>query len=92
MFVLRRKGPAFVELPDGSILSRSDLPERGTTRWVARRKAQVVLAVASGLLAIEEACKLYDLSPEELESWKKALASHGLGALRVTKTQKYRQL
>lgn len=92
MYVKRQKGLAFVELPDGSVLTRSDLPPKGTTRWVARRKAQVVLAVAAGLLSCDDACELYSLSKEEFEGWHDAMSAYGIGALRVTKCQKYRQL
>lgn len=82
----------FVTLPDGSKLTRSDLPSVTTKRWVARRKATVVAAVDNGLLDAAEACEMYRLSPEELEIWRTAVHRHGAGALRVTAIQKYRQL
>ncbi len=79
-------------LPDGSKLTRSDLPPANTKRWVARRKATVVAAVDNGLIGVEEACEMYRLSSEELEIWRDAVHRHGTGALRVTAIQKYRQL
>lgn len=79
-------------LPDGSKLTRSDLPAANTKRWVARRKAIVVAAVDNGLLDPGEACEMYRLSTEELEIWRTAVHRHGAGALRVTAIQKYRQL
>jgi hypothetical protein len=79
-------------LPDGSKLTRSDLPPVNTKRWVARRKATVVAAVDNGLLDPVEACEMYRLSPEELDIWRTAVHRHGAGALRVTAIQKYRQL
>lgn len=91
MFIRRDKGPISVTLPDGTRLTRSDLPDRGTKRWVARRKAIVVMAVAAGLLSDEEACEMYNLSPEELQSWCTAMEAHGPRALRATAVQKYRQ-
>jgi hypothetical protein len=91
MYIRRVKGPVSVTLPDGSKLTRSDLPPASTKRWVARRKAVVVAAVDCGLIEAEEACTLYSLSPEELELWREAVRLHGAAALRVTALQKYRQ-
>jgi hypothetical protein len=92
MYIRRVKGPVSVTLPDGSKLTRSDLPPANTKRWVARRKATVVAAVDHGLLEPEEACTLYQLSSEELEIWRAAVKRYGAAALRVTALQKYRQL
>lgn len=92
MYIKREKGPIFATTPDGRKISRADLPPKNTSRWVARRKAAVVTAVESGLIAAEEACELYGLSSEELESWITAMSEHGAGALRVTSMQRYRQL
>lgn len=79
-------------LPDGSHMTRADLPSKSTTRWVASRKSAVVRGVASGLISRVEACDLYDLSTEELDSWCAAAAHHGVKALRTTALQKYRQV
>lgn len=84
MYIRREKGPIYVLLPDGSKLTRSDLPPSNTKRWVARRKAIVVAAVDHGLLDATEACSLYRLSEEELELWRAAVRKHGAAALRVT--------
>jgi transposase-like protein len=92
MFLKRVNGPRTVTLPDGSTMSRADLPPPDTERWVASRKAAVVKAVSSGLIAAEEACRRYGLSEEELDSWRSAVAQHGEQALRATAVQKYRQL
>jgi len=81
-----------VALPDGTILSRSDLPSVKTMRWVARRKATVVTAVAAGMISREEALEMYNISGEEFDGWVKAMTSHGRSGLRVTKLQEYRQL
>ena len=54
--------------PDGSPLTIADLPAPGTTRWVIRRKAEVVAAVRGGLLSLEEACQRYMLTVEERQS------------------------
>ncbi|MEI6100046.1 MAG: DUF1153 domain-containing protein, partial [Alphaproteobacteria bacterium] len=81
-----------VTLPDGSILSRADLPPADTRRWVASRKAVVVKSVQYGLITETEALERYSLSQEEFGFWRQAVESHGDKALRVTVIQKYRQL
>ena len=91
MYIRKIDGPRAVTLPDGTILSRSDLPSPGTCRWVASRKAVVVRAVQHGLLARDEALSCYELSPEEFDSWCSAVSAHGIDALKVTALQRYRQ-
>jgi len=91
MYVKNPKGPTFVILPDGQKLMRSDLPPVETNRWVASRKACVVLAVSASLITKGEACKMYSLSEEEFDSWRFAIKSHGINALKATKLKKYRQ-
>lgn len=92
MYLKRVDGPRQVTLPDGTILSRADLPPPDTRRWVASRKVVVVRAVIHGLLTREEAMERYDLSEEEFDIWCSAVESHGEAALKVTAIQKYRQL
>ena len=70
--------------PDGRTLTMADLPKRDTTRWVTRRKAEVVAAVQGGLISLDEACERYRLSVEEFLSWQHAIARHGLDGLRAT--------
>jgi Protein of unknown function (DUF1153) len=92
MYLKRVDGPRQVTLPDGSTLSRADLPKPDTRRWVASRKAIVVKAVVYGLISETEALERYSLSEEEFGLWRQAIADHGEKALRVTTIQKYRQL
>lgn len=92
MYLKRVDGPRQVTLPDGTILSRADLPPTDTTRWVASRKAVVVRAVIHGLITEKEARERYTLSEEEFALWRRAVERHGEKALRVTAIQKYRQL
>jgi hypothetical protein len=92
MFLKRVDGPRSVTLPDGSILSRADLPPPDTRRWVASRKAAVVKAVLHGLIAEAEVLTRYALSEEEFALWRHAVEAHGEDALKVTALQKYRQL
>ena len=67
-----------------------DLPPPDTKRWVARRKAVVVAAVRSGALNIDDACRCYALSVEEFAAWERAIETHGVPGLRVTRLQIYR--
>ena len=76
--------------PDGRPLTLADLPPANTRRWVARRKAEVVVAVRSGLLSLDEACDRYKLSAEEFGNWERAIDRYGLGGLRVTRIQDFR--
>ncbi len=91
MYLKRIEGPRAVELPDGSHMTRADLPPENTRRWVASRKAAVVKAIAAGLISQNEACDIYDLSEEELHSWRSLAQKHGLGGLKTTKLQEFRQ-
>jgi Protein of unknown function (DUF1153) len=69
----------------------AELPPPDTTRWVMRRKAQVVNGVRTGLLSVEEACRRYRLSEEEFNSWRAMIEQHGVAGLRVTRLQHYRK-
>ncbi len=51
--------------PLGEPLTLDSLPSPDTTRWVVRRKAEVVAAVNGGLLTVDEACARYSLTLEE---------------------------
>src|SRR5215472_11492303 len=51
---------------DANEFPRHELPPPTTKRWVARRKAAVVAAVLAGVITVEEACRRYQLSEEEL--------------------------
>lgn len=92
MFLKKIDGPRAVTLPDGTIMTRADLPKPETRRWVASRKALVVRAVVHGLLPLKEALERYGLSEEEFALWQRAIEDHGESALKVTRIQQYRQL
>lgn len=91
MFVRKGHGPVSVKLPDGTIITRGDLPPADTSRWVAKKKKVVVVAVTAGLISLKEACRVYNLSEEEFRIWEKALLDHGSKALRATHLKRYRQ-
>ncbi len=65
----------------------AELPPRSTTRWVASRKAQVVIAVESGRISLDEAMERYNLSLEEFQSWQRALDRSGVAGLRIAAAQ-----
>jgi hypothetical protein len=67
-----------------------NLPPPDTKRWVARRKAMIVNAVHSGAMSLEEVCRYYALSVEEFVTWQRAIETHGIPGLRVTRLQIYR--
>lgn len=91
MYLKKVDGPRAVTLPDGSVMTRADLPPADTRRWVASRKAAVVRAVRHGLLTEAAAMKLYGLSLEELGEWIDAMTRHGEDALKATAVQRYKQ-
>ncbi|QFT60058.1 hypothetical protein FIU94_14600 [Sulfitobacter sp. THAF37] len=92
MYLKKVEGPRAVTLPDGSVMSRADLPAPDTRRWVASRKAAVVRGVVHGLITRDEAMERYQLSPDEFLEWLRAVSEHGETALKATTLQKYRQL
>ncbi|WP_226781063.1 DUF1153 domain-containing protein [Oceaniglobus trochenteri] len=92
MFLKKVTGPRAVKLPGGQMMTRADLPDPDTKRWVASRKAAVVRAVIGGLITQSEALKTYGLTDEEFGAWCRAVDRHGEAALKTTRLQKYRQL
>ena len=88
MYLRKKKGPLFVKLDNGQHLCRADLPPASTTRWVASRKAKVVVAIESGLISAKEACETYDLSEEELENWRGLAKRYGVSGLKATAARK----
>jgi len=85
------KGTVTVVGPDGRPMTINDLPPPDTTRWVVRRKAQVVFGVQAGLISLEDACKRYSLTPEEFATWERMIERHGIRGLRVTRLKEYRE-
>jgi hypothetical protein len=59
------------------------LPSRNTKRWVASRKAAVVIAVREGVIGRGKACDWYQLSSEELASWEVAFKQSCTNGLRA---------
>ena len=88
----RTARPAQVIGPLGEPLTIDSLPPPSTTRWVVRRKAEVVAAVNGGLLTVDEACQRYTLSLEEFASWQRAVDRSGMPGLRGPRIQHYKSL
>ena len=91
MYLKKVNGPRAVTLPDGTVMTRADLPDEDTRRWVASRKAAVVRAITHGLLTWKDALEVYELSDEELRTWHAAVERYGEVALKATTIQRYRQ-
>lgn len=84
--------PAKVIGPLGEPLTLDTLPPSNTTRWVVRRKAEVVAAVNGGLLSVDDVCTRYGLTVEEFAGWQRAIDRSGMPGLRVTRIQHYKTL
>jgi hypothetical protein len=69
MFLKKINGPRVVALPDGRTMTRADLPEADSPRWVTRRKRAVAEAVQAGLISRTDAKTRYALSDFELDAW-----------------------
>ena len=76
---------------DGRPLRMVNLPSADIKRWVPQRKAEVVAAVRSGMLTLEDACRRYSLSVEEFLTWETAYKEHGVSGLRMANVQHHRQ-
>ena len=84
MYLKKVDGPRAVKLPDGSVLTRADLPPSNTSRWVASRKLAVVRGVLHGLMSQDEALERYSLSKEEFQEWLTSLSERGAEGLKAT--------
>ena len=92
MFMGKTDDQPAIALFGQATMTRADLPDPRTRRWVASRKAAVLRAIDCGLIEREEAMKLYKLSDEELDGWADAMRSYGERGLKTTATQVVRQL
>lgn len=60
-------------------------------RWTTKRKASVVEAIRGGWVPVEEACRVYSLSAEEIVAWERDMDRYGVPGLRSTRVQIYRE-
>ena len=70
---------------------KANLPPADTSRWVASRKAAVVAAVKAEVIDVVEVERRYGVGEEELRHWMKSLEKHGVGGLRATRLQVYKE-
>ena len=73
----RNKRGSYVVGPSGFALTLESLPPFTGTRWVARRKAEIVLAVSGGIITLAEACEHYSISTDEFVEWERAFTQKG---------------
>jgi hypothetical protein len=86
----QKNRPAHVIGPIGEAFTMESIPPGHPIRWIVRRKAEVIAAVAGGLLSVDEACERYCLAVEELTSWQRAFDRSGMPGLRATRVAHYR--
>ena len=72
-------------------MSSTDEQLPPTKRWTARRKAEVLAAVRSGKITMEETMRRYQLTEEEFLVWQRAFEARGLAGLKGTRLQEYRK-
>lgn len=84
MYLKKVDGPRAVTLPDGTTLTRADMPPADTKRWVASRKLAVVRGVMYGLVSQAEALARYEISQDEFHEWLRAVSEEGEEALKAT--------
>jgi transposase-like protein len=65
-------------------------PPENVKRWTPQRKAEVLAAVRSDAITVDEACRRYEITGEEFLAWLRAFETHGLPGLRATRIQQYR--
>ena len=70
-------------------IAESYLPIPGE-RWTVLRKARVLAAIDDDVLSVAQAGLRYELSADEIASWRRLYARHGMIGLRTTRTQEYR--
>jgi|GEM_PF-973052 len=83
---------SYMSAPPPGTMPADDLPPDDTVRWVPRRKAAVLAAIAENRITLEQACKRWRLSVEEIRLWDRAMRQIGVHGLRVTRVQIYRPL
>lgn len=83
---------SFMSPPPPGFAPDDELPPDDTVRWVPRRKAAVLRAIADGRISLEDACARWRLSVEEIALWQRAMRQIGVHGLRVTRVQIYRSI
>ena len=71
-------------LREQQILNRQEALQP-VVRWSVRRKAQVLLALAKGIVTKADVLEAHGIDEEELSAWERAVEAVGVTALRATK-------
>ena len=64
------------------LIAKGLLPPSNTKRWIGKRKALVVEAVVTGMIALGDACRFYNLTIEEFLGWREETREHASGIRR----------
>jgi hypothetical protein len=62
----------------------ADLPSPGLSRWTPRCKLGVLNALDHGLITLDEACRRFQLTAEEIEEWRGGFRRFGRAGLKAT--------
>jgi hypothetical protein len=71
--------------PHGRLLTLADLPPTNLRRWYPYHKACIASTVRGGLITIDEVCKRYRLTVEEIQTWQRALDRSGVEGLYLSR-------
>jgi len=69
-----------------------NLPPLKPIRWVMGRKAEVVSAVRTGAVSLDDVCKCYEISMDEFLAWKSKMERFGPKGLRIKDLQHSRAI
>lgn len=83
-----QKGPKQAQEHSQSL---EDLPSPHTRRWDTKRKAQVVEAVRSGRITLDQACEIYAMSVDEFLAWQSLFDRYGAKGLMATRVKEFRE-
>jgi len=75
----------------GRPLTGKELPPADVAHWTPARKAEVVAAVRSGRVPLDDVCRRYAMTIEEFMSWSSAVDAHGLPGLQVGNIRRWRE-
>jgi hypothetical protein len=80
-------------MPDGRVLSRSDLPTPSSRlHWTPARKQVVIECLRQGLATMEELQARYSISTDELLAWNRLYADRDRKALMTTQIPLHREI
>jgi hypothetical protein len=78
--------------PNQAPVGLANLPPLKSMRWVMGRKAEVVAAVRTGTVSLDDVCKCYEISMDEFLTWKSKMERFGPEGLRIKDLQHSRAI